>query len=88
MAYHSLALNVLFYEGGFLFTAVDLLLNNMGCAETSLHSFAMYHPTFHRKMVLRLKFAYEHIVCSMSRVQKISCGSIGVKMRWRKMPIR
>ena len=36
-------------------------------AETSLRSFEMCHLTFHRKMVLRSNFAYERIVCSMSR---------------------
>jgi hypothetical protein len=87
MVYYSLALNVLFYESKFLFPVIDLLLNNID-TETSLRSFEMYHLTFRRKMVLRSKFAYEHIVCSMSRVQKISCGNTGVKMRWRRMPIR
>ena len=88
MAYHSLALNVLFYEGRFITSAVNLLLNKILAAETFLHSFEMYHPMFHRRMVLRSKFAYEHIVCSMSLLQKISCGSTALRKRWRRMPIR
>ena len=91
MVYHSLASNVLFYEGKGLFVIIYPLCCFLICqylgAETSLHSFEMYPPTFHRRMVLRSKFAYEHIVCSMSRLQKISCGSTGVRKRWRRMHV-
>jgi hypothetical protein len=57
-------------------------------AETSLRSFEMYHLTFHRRMVLRSKYAYEHIVCSTSRIRKIPCGSTAVRKKWRRIPFR
>ena len=88
MAYHRPVLNVLICESRLLFhLSLIWLVNNID-AETYLRLFEMYHRTFHHKMVLRSKFAYEHIACSMFRVQKISCGSTGVKMRWIKMSLR
>jgi hypothetical protein len=87
MAYHSLVLTVLFYEGRVLYPLLLICFLNID-TETSLHSFEMHHPTFHRGIVLRSKFAYERIVCSMSRIQKTSCGSTAVRKRWRRMPFR
>lgn len=89
MVYHSLASSVRFYEGKVLLYLLCFFFLNkyLVYLETSLHPFVMYHPRFHRRMVLRSKFAYEHIGCSMSRLQKISCGSIGVRKRWRRMRV-